>query len=53
MAKGAWAKALIPPLAAAGAEIDTDPYKLFDESGGIAPYDPAVMQALNDGRKVR
>jgi len=55
MARGAWARAMMPALAAAGADVDVDPFGLFaDESGGaVAPYDPAVMQAIQDSGKFR
>ena len=53
MARGAWARAMTPALAAAGAEVDLDPYGLFaDQHSAIAPYDPAVLQMLQDNGKI-
>jgi hypothetical protein len=55
MARGAWARAMTPAIAAAGGEIDGDPFGLFSESEGDGrlPYNPAAMQAMQDGGKVR
>lgn len=54
MARGAWQRAMVPAIVAAGGEIESDPYGLFgDEGSGVAPYDPAIMQAMVDGGKVR
>jgi len=55
MARGAWIRAMTPPLLAAGAELDCDPFGLFagDESDARLPYNPAVLQALQDGGNAR
>ena len=55
MARGAWTRAMTPAVAAAGADVDRDPFGLFaaEKSNAIAPYDPAVFQAMQDDGKFR
>lgn len=52
MARGAWARAMTPAMAAAGAEVEADPFGLFaNEDGGRLDYNPAVLQAMQDGNR--
>lgn len=46
---------MTPPLIAAGAELSSDPFGLFAAEGETdrIPYDPAILQAIQDGGKVR
>jgi hypothetical protein len=63
MAKGAWAKSMIVACAALRAmqsgddPLDLDPYGLFREQepkdDGRLPYNPAVLQAIQDSGKFR
>lgn len=55
MARGAWIRAMTPALVAAGVEVSSDPFGLFTEARTDArlPYNPEVLQALQDGGNVR
>jgi len=54
MARGAWARAMTGPLVAAGADVACDPFGLFVENASASPlpYNPAVLESLQDGNKV-
>jgi len=49
MARGAWIRAMTPPVLAAGVDIDSDPYGLLDHSSGntgVLEYDDDVYRAM-------
>jgi hypothetical protein len=54
MACGAWIRAMTPPLVAAGGELSFDPFGLFaaEGEGDRLPYNPAVLQAIQDSGKM-
>jgi len=46
---------MTPAVAAAGADVDLDPFGLFadEKSNAIAPYNPAVFAAMQESEKCR
>lgn len=62
MAKGAWAAAVYPAVIFRQAiamdedeePVDPDPFGLFSDEGSasdVMPYDPAVLQAMQNSKK--
>lgn len=55
MARGAWFKTVMSAKYVFGGQVDIDPLCLLGEAGddGRLPYDPHVLQAIQDSGKAR